>query len=214
MAGKSSPVANERQKQLIQAYGVSAFTSRHPIVRELRKRGHEPSIHGNKVWRSSYALMDWFRRNPPPAGARVLDIGCGWGLTGIYLAKRFGCRVTGIDADGAVAPYLFAQAEFNGVELAFRRCRFQQITRADFNGVHTVTGADICFWDELTGPLYNMIRRALAAGVQQVLVADPGRQPFFDLAARCEQDFRCRLVSRKLRQPAPSTKHILLVEPG
>jgi predicted nicotinamide N-methyase len=198
----------------IRAYGTSALTARHPVARQLKRDGHLPTIHGNKVWRSSYALMDYFKQNPVPRKSRVLDVGCGWGLTGIYLAKKFNCKVLGIDADKAVAPYLHAQAALNGVNIEFRRQKFQQVKVADFQGIHTVVGADICFWDELTGPLYNMINRALQADVQQILVADPGRQPFFDLANRCDDKLRCSYFTRTVSKPAKSTKHILLIRQG
>ena len=41
--------------------------------------------------------------------------------------------------------------------------------------LHTLMGTDICFWDEMTTPLFELIQRARAAGVEQVLIADPGR---------------------------------------
>ena len=39
-------------------------------------------------------------------------------------------------------------------------------------------GADICFWDKMVRPLKRFINRALRAGVQLVMIADPGRSPF------------------------------------
>ncbi|NPV67416.1 MAG: methyltransferase domain-containing protein [Anaerolineae bacterium] len=39
-------------------------------------------------------------------GARVLEVGCGVGLTACYLARRYGCRITGIDS----RPRLIARA--------------------------------------------------------------------------------------------------------
>ena len=48
-----------------------------------------------------------------------------------------------------------------------------------------IVGADICFWEELVDPLYQLVRQGVAAGVPEILVADPGRPPFDDLCARC-----------------------------
>ena len=191
--------------------GTLALQSSHPAVKKLRRNGHEPSIHGNKVWRSSFVLMNYLKANPLPEQARVIDVGCGWGLTGIYLAKRFNAEVTGIDADADVAPFLAAQAAVNEVEIDFQRKKFQQIRKQDMVGVHTLIGADICFWDELVKPLYRLIGRAMDAGVEQVLIADPGRSPFWELGKLCEKKYNATTIERRISKPYQTTKHILLV---
>ena len=86
--------------------GVKALRSTHPGVRKLKRlqRGHN-SAHGNKVWRSSFVLMDYLTTYPPEPNSQVLDIGCGWGLPGIFLAKEYGMQVTGIDIDASVQPF-------------------------------------------------------------------------------------------------------------
>jgi predicted nicotinamide N-methyase len=194
--------------------GTLALKSSHPAVKKLRRDGHEPSIHGNKVWRSSFVLMNYLKSNPLPEGARVIDAGCGWGLTGIYLAKRFRAEVTGIDADADVAPFLAAQAGINKVEIDFQRKKFHQIRKQDLMGVHTVIGADICFWDELVKPLYRLIGRAMSAGVEQVLIADPGRSPFWELGKLCEQKFNASTIERRISKPYATSKQILVVQQG
>ena len=62
------------------------------------------------------------------------------------------------------------------------QARFEKLTQARLADVDIVAGADICFWDELTPVLYNLIRRSLRAGVKQIIIADPGRSPFYALA--------------------------------
>jgi hypothetical protein len=51
--------------------------------------------------------------------------------------------------------------------------RFEKITVADLRRYDVVLGADICFWDKLSPVLFNLIRRALRAGVQQVMIPAP-----------------------------------------
>lgn len=204
----------QANKHAVEYLGTLALQSGHPAVRRLRKQGHEPSIHGNKVWRSSFVLMNYMEDYPLPQKATVLDIGCGWGLTGIYMAKRFDARVTGIDADADVKPFLDAQAEANGVAIKFEKKKFQQIRKQDLKGVHTVIGGDICFWDELVDPLYKLIGRAMKAGVKQVMIADPGRSPFWELGERCEDKFNTMVVEHSISKPYKTSKHILVVRPG
>ena len=47
-----------------------------------------------------------------------MEVGCGWGLLGIYCAKKYGARVTGVDIDSEVFPYLNLHAEINQVEIS------------------------------------------------------------------------------------------------
>jgi predicted nicotinamide N-methyase len=190
-----------------------ALRSSHPAVRRLKK-GYQPSIHGNKVWRSSFVLMSYLDEHPVPAGSRVFDVGCGWGLTGIYLARCQGARVTGIDADPEVQPYLEAQAQINGVGIDFRRSKFEQITLAQLRGVQCLVGADICFWDELVRPLHQLIGRAADAGVNRVLIADPGREPFWELSERCRRSHPTRVETLAIEEPYRTSKQILVVSPG
>ncbi len=205
---------NKADKHAVEYLDTLALQASHPAVRKLKKQGHEPSIHGNKVWRSSFVLMNYLEDYPLPQKARVLDIGCGWGLTGIYMAKRFNARVIGIDADGDVKPFLDAQAGINDVAIKFEKKKFQQIRKQDLVGVHTVIGGDICFWDELVQPLYRLIGRAMKAGVKQVLIADPGRSPFWELSKLCEEKFNASVVEHKISKPYKTSKHILMVRPG
>ena len=198
---------------LMEAHGVVAVNSRHPAVRKLKRQGHVPSIHGTKVWRSSFALMEYFEDFPIPDGSKIVDVGCGWGILSIFLAKHFNAEVLAVDADEAVAPYLALQADLNDVNITFKQAKLQQLDRREFKQVHTVIGSDICFWDELTTPLFEMIKRALTNGVKQVIIADPGRPPFWELAELCDQYLNAEVLKQSTEVPYKTTKKLLIIEP-
>ncbi|KRP18788.1 MAG: hypothetical protein ABS23_06760 [SAR92 bacterium BACL16 MAG-120619-bin48] len=191
--------------------GVSALRASHPRVRQLKRQQQGHAAHGNKVWRSSFVLMDYLSTWGVPSGAQVLDIGCGWGLTGIYLAKCHGAIVTGLDIDASVEPFLRLQAELNNCNIAFQAREFESLKRKELAQYHTLMGTDICFWDEMTAPLFNLIKRAQSAGTQQILIADPGRQPFWDLADLCVEKLGADVISRTIDKPWKSQKYILKV---
>jgi predicted nicotinamide N-methyase len=194
------------------ANGLTILSSSDPRMRALRRAGHVAEIHGNKAWNASFLLMEHLKRHPLPEGSRVLELGCGWGLLGMFCAKRFGCRVHGIDADAHVLPYLQLHAELNGVPLTAERRRFDQLTTARLGDFDAIVGADICFWDTLGRDLWNLIRRARKAGVGRILVADPGRPPFTELAERCEARFDdAVLVHKEIRRPVQTWGQILSI---
>jgi predicted nicotinamide N-methyase len=170
-----------REQTEIRAYGIRVLQSRHPEIRRL-KRLHTPSVHGNKHWVSSWLLMDYLRRYPLPKGSRVMEIGCGWGLAGIYCAKKFNAIVTGVDIDPEVFPYLRLHADINKVKVDTLHQKFNKLKEDDLQDIDVVIGADICFWDKMVFPLKRFIRRALNAGVQLVIIADPARSPFQKLS--------------------------------
>ena len=208
------PAPSTIQNDSVRYLGTTALRPNHPEVKALRRQGHQPSIHGTKVWRSSFVVMKYLKRNPIPERAKVMDIGCGWGLTGIYLAKRYQARVTGIDADASVQPYLDAQARINKVNIKFENKSIERIRRHEMRGFHTLVGSDVCFWDELVDPLYNMVTRAADVGVRQILIADPGRSPFWELARRCESRFGGKVQEISIRKPCKTRKHILVLQPN
>ena len=126
--------------------------------------------------------MDYFMHHALPQGARVMEIGCGWGLAGIYCAKKHGAIVTGVDTDPEVFPYLRLHAEINKVSVATLHQKFNRLKETHLQDIDVVIGADICFWDKMVHPLKRFIHRALRAGVQLVIIADPARSPFEKLS--------------------------------
>lgn len=168
----------------ISAFGLHILKNAHPEMRRIRRSTGAPNIHGNKLWKSSYLLMDYLSEFPPKNKCRVLEIGCGYGLSGIFCAKQFDSSVVSLDADDAVFPYLHLHADLNGVELSSWKSKYEQIKTSDFERFDLVIGADICFWDEMSSALFNLVRRSQRAEDTRIVLADPGRSPFRSMAER------------------------------
>ena len=176
MAGK--PVKNT-----VSAFGITALLSNHPKVRRL-KRKHAPDLYGSQTWSASWLLMDYLSNNRPASGLNVMEIGCGWCLTGIFCARSLNATVTGVDIDPEVFPFLDLHAGINRVTVSKRVSGFNGVSINDLKSVDILIGSDICFWDSMVLPLKLIINRALRAGVKLILMADPGREPFGSL---CDQ---------------------------
>ncbi|MBO6555189.1 MAG: class I SAM-dependent methyltransferase [Pseudomonadales bacterium] len=197
-----------------QAFGLKILNGRHPRVRQLKRDGHVAEIHGNKFWNSSYLIMSHLKKNPLPKRSRVLEIGCGWGLLGLFCAKEFGNKVHGIDADENVLPYLELHAEMNKAKMTGEKKTFNQLTVDYLKDFDVILGADICFWDEMTKQLYALMGRAKKAGVKQIMISDPCRPPFNDLAAKCQDKLdNAEVVEKFLKRPVNASGEILIVRP-
>jgi len=193
------------------AFGLTMLAPSHPEVRRLQHEAVQPSLHGHKVWPSSWVLMDYLHQRGVPPRAHVLELGCGWGLVGIACAKLFQAQVTGLDADAAVFPYLQLHAQRNGVHIATRHGSFADLTPPDLAAFELIVGADICFWEDLVDPLYRLVRHSIAAGVAEILVADPGRPPFDELCARCLQQRDAEVLAWAMTTPVNESGRILRV---
>src|SRR2546427_4683181 len=161
------------------AYGLTILQPSHPEVRRLQQDAPRPTLHGHKVWPTSFVLLDYLHQRGVAPQARVLDLGCGWGLVGIACAKTFQAQVTGLDADAAVFPYLQLHAQRNGVHMATRHGTFADLTPSELAVFDLIVGADICFWEELVDPLYQLVRQGVTAGVPGNLFPGTSRAPVF-----------------------------------
>jgi len=110
-------------------------------------------------------------------------------LSGIYCAKYFDAAVIALDADATVFPYLQHHALLNGVDITTIKCRYEKITKAMLSEFDMVIASDICFWDDMTQPLINLNKRCYQAGIQRIVMTDPGRQPFRNMATHCSEVF-------------------------
>ena len=191
--------------------GVMMPYSDHKSIRAVKRAGHEPTIHGTKLWKSSCLIIDYLKKNPPQKRKRVLDAGCGWGVTGIWCAKAWGAKVTSMDADPAVFPYLDAVAALNGVSTTSWVQRFEKVREKDLSNVDVLVGGDICFWDELVKPVGKMIDRAIDAGVGTIVIGDPERPTFHEMAERCINRHGGELLDWRLSGQVKATGALLVI---
>jgi predicted nicotinamide N-methyase len=170
-------------------FGVTVFKNTHPDIRRIKREVGSAAIHGNKYWHSSALMIDYLMQTPPQKNWRILEVGCGWGISGIYCAKNFKSEVTALDADDTVFNYLNYHAMLNGVTITTTKIRYEKVTIDMLSKFDMVIGSDICFWDEMSLLLFNLIQRAYRAGVKRVVMTDPGRPPFRTMADKCVEKF-------------------------
>ncbi len=182
------------------AFGLSLPSPTHPELRLLKGRD-APREQGHKAWNAGWLLMDFLQHHRPATGARVLDIGCGWGLCGIFCARTFAARVTSTDIDPRVFPFVDLHAQFNGVCVDAKPLAFDQIDCALLGAQDLIVGADICFRHTMISPVLKLIDRALTCGVQQLLIADPGRPAFLSLGRHCVEHLNAVLSPWETAEP-------------
>ena len=199
----------EHQKFLMEYLGVKALQTNHPAVKKIKRQQSGHTAHGNKIWRSNFVLMDYLSTYPPNQNSKILDIGCGWGLTSIYLAKIFDAKLTASDIDPNVEAFLRLHSSINQCHVKFETKSFQNYTEKDLNDYDQIVSSDICFWDELVEPLIQFIDLAKYAGVKHVYIADPGRPPFWALCDHCVDAYDAEIVTRRIYEPMETEKFIL-----
>jgi ribosomal protein L11 methylase PrmA len=89
-------------------------------------------------------LMDYLAEPPLAINQRVIEIGCGWGLLGIFCAMRFAAKVLLTDADEGVFPYAMTHARLNHVSVQTEHVSFERITDRGLREHDILVGADIC----------------------------------------------------------------------
>ena len=202
------------EQHIYRAYGIYLLSSQHRLIRRLR-RVYEPSIHGNKAWRASFLLMDYLLHHPPRRGVRVLELGCGWGPGGVFCARRFKAKVAGVDLDSNVFPFLEVIAALNDVKVEPVEGNFNNLGSERLGEAQLIVGSDICFWDSMVKPLFGVVRRALEGGVKRIVITDPGRPTFYELADLCaKQSWRVTLKGWYAVEPSRSTGEVLEIRPS
>jgi predicted nicotinamide N-methyase len=83
------------------------------------------------------------------------------------------------------------------------------LTAQDLAAFDLIVGTDICFWEDLVDPLYQLVQYGVAAGVAEILIADPGRPPFDELCTRCVQQDNAEVFTWTMTTPVADTGQIL-----
>ncbi|MFC1863365.1 methyltransferase [Thermodesulfobacteriota bacterium] len=193
------------------AYGLTLLQGNHKKILELKKK-YKPTDHGHKVWPNSWLMIGYLEKTRTVSGKRVIDLGCGWGLNGIYCAKKQDASVTCVDVDKDVKPFVNLMAEINQVEIRFVNLGIDQVKRSLLKNVDIIIASDICFCDSLIDPIRRLIQRAKKAEVKQFLISDPGRWPFEDLCDMLLGKKGVELILWEVQRPAKIEGKILRVD--
>ena len=201
------------EDNMYQAYGIYLLESKHRLIRRLKK-AYQPSVHGHKTWNASFLLMDYLQHEPLRRRSKVLEVGCGWGPASVYCASRFKAKVTGLDIDEEVFPFLEVLAELNEVKITPLVRRFEAIKGKDLGKFDVLVGSDICFWDEMVKPLGRLVDRAMASGVERFIITDPGRPTFYELCDRARRRHRVELHEWYATEPNYFSGEVVEIRPS
>jgi len=202
---------SSKEKNIKEVRGLKIYKKKHKIIKKLLKKTSVPEIHGDKVWFSSYLILDYLLENPPAKKANIMEIGSGWGILALHCAKDFKANVIAVDADKNVFPFLDKHAELNDINVKTKVSRFEDLKASLLGDQDLILGGDICFWKELIDPLYKVIKKAMKNGAGKIVIADPGRSPFLKLAKRCRKKFDAELFEVELDNPTEEEGYLLVI---
>ncbi len=169
--------------------GTQIYMASHPVLRSFMRGVHRPKHFGDRVWGASLKLVEQLEF---VSAKKVLDIGCGWGLVGVHLARTKEAEVTCTDLDDCLGQIVQAHAELNEVSIKFRAVSFKDLIKTDL-AYDLVIGSDICFSDEVVAELILLIDHAYACGTSKVMIADIGRPDFTDLVEHSKKKYITKL---------------------
>ena len=202
---------SSEENQIKEVRGLKLYKKKHPTIKKLLKKTSVPEIHGDKVWFSSYLIMDYLDENPPAKKSNIVEIGCGWGILAIHCAKVFKANMVAVDADKNVFPFLEKHAELNNTKVTSKVSRYETLKSSLLAEQDMILGGDICFWDELIDPLFKLIKKSVKNGVGTIIIADPGRSPFLKLAKKCKKQFDAELLEVELVDPMEEDGYLLVI---
>lgn len=180
-----------KQTYIKQIQSIQHYTAGYPEIQKLFRSGKRPTEFGNKLWACSNVLIDYLHENDMELrGKRVLEIGCGWGLLGIYLAKEFDCQVTCSDLDRHVLPVVELQAELNEVQVQSKEAGFSDLLLNENEQYDIIIGVEICYSEEVVKDIIELTERAFTLGVERFMLTDPGRPDYSDYEAWSLKKYR------------------------
>jgi predicted nicotinamide N-methyase len=171
-----------------------------------------------ELWTSALVLAERCVMSTALAGKRVLDLGCGLGLTGVAAAAA-GAHVLFSDYEDDALAFAFWNAQENLAPDAFGRCTFRTgdwRAPEELGVFDVVLGADIVYERRNFTPLLACLRATLGPDGEAWL-AEPDRtlgHDFFALARteRWDVDLEIRTIERRGR--ASSVRTARLRPPG
>ena len=157
------PNVNPMTPKVGEVNGVYYYHNNHPLVQELC-REYLPTNFGHCIWTSSFVLMEYILRYPPPPGQKILIPGCGWSVIVPFAIKRLKGEVLAFDIDPATLPLLSAVCKLNHVTHNFLVSSFEDVQQDVFDEMDLILGADIVYYKEHTEQNCNMVEKLVKKG--------------------------------------------------
>lgn len=127
------------------------------------------------AWAGGQALARWLLDHPEQvAGRRVLDLATGSGLVAVAAMKAGAASVLAADIDPFCAAAVAANAEANGVEVAFTAENLLDAPPPPFD---LICAGDVFYEGPMAEAVLAWLKAARAHGTE-VWVGDPGRTYF------------------------------------
>ena len=92
--------------------------------------------------------------------------------------------------------------------------RFEALKGKDLAKFDLIVGSDVCFWDSMVKPLYQLINRAMKNGVERVIITDPGRPTFYELCDMCRKKHKVELQEWYATEPSHTTGEVVEIRPA
>ncbi|MCL4365933.1 methyltransferase domain-containing protein [Patescibacteria group bacterium] len=129
------------QNQVIKYFNTLESRIFYSLLRGVRHFGYYPKDNkGISLWKAQILMIEKLAETLHlPKGSRLLDAGCGEGLTAIYLAKNYGYNITGIDFNIASAQKR-AKREITENQVDFQIMDYMRLDFPEetFDGVYTI----------------------------------------------------------------------------
>jgi len=196
--------------QSFQFRGVRFLKPSHPALKALKGNTSQVSVLGERLWPSSFLLIDYLSSLSLDHSLRFLELGCGWGSASAYLNKQHGVEVTAVDGDKNVFPFLHLTRDLNNCDFKTHHRSYKEL-QDDFPSTDVMIGADICYSQALNEDIYALSEHAFQQDLSELILADQGRPAFMDLCERLEKlpGVDVQLHSRKIKTPNNFTGYIL-----
>lgn len=166
----------------------------HPAVKRCFRGKERPTEFGEKVWDMTFRMMVYLETT---SAKSALEIGCGWGIVGIHLARLSGAKVLCSDVDPKLEPIVLKHAELNEVDVGFSSLGLSDLPDEALSA-ELIVGSEICYCEELSLELCAFVDRAAKAGAKQFMIADPGRPDFDALCDHCREKYPTELTDIRL----------------
>ncbi len=209
-AGAQTESLRNSERQFY-VHGVKALKPNHPEVISLHRQGFQPSDFGSRIWRSSYLLIDYLSGHSLRDTQWAMELGCGWGLAGTYLQKTFDIEVIATDRDADVFPFQQLVCRHNDVDMRTRHCSLSGLREHDLRDIDLMIGADICYSDNNARDIEHLCLHMTRQHGVELILADSGRAPFWDLAERLGRRYSVKMTPLTLELPTAVSGHVLHV---